>query len=62
MPFAYDYYGDNDYCCSIEVTNGDCDGTASNCDHEPPCDNHPSVMSDEADDEEGESFIYSNKI
>ena len=50
FPFAYDYHGDNDYCCAEELINDDCHGYARSCSHEPPCENHPSVMSDEADD------------
>jgi len=54
-PFAYDYYGTNDYCCAHDpAQNPDSDYCVDDndqmlgvgCEHEPPCDNHPSVVDD----------------
>merc|ERR1712227_844423 len=54
-PFAYDYYGNNDYCCPHDpAQNPDTDYCIDDndemlgmqCEHEPPCDNHPSVVDD----------------
>ena len=52
-PFAYDYYGSSDYCCPHDpAENPDSDFCideddyfkGKECEHEPPCDNHPSVV------------------
>ena len=64
-PYAYDYYGDNDYCCPHDpAENPDsdlCEDDDNNlwgkeCEHEPPCDNHPSVVREEVDSAKGLIF------
>jgi len=53
MPFVYTYIDDYDSCCSKEVNeNGNCVGMTDYCDHDPPCESHPSAISDEDDNDE----------
>ena len=53
MPFVYTYIDDYDSCCSKEVNeNGNCVGMTDYCDHDPPCESHPSAISDENDNDE----------
>ena len=60
-PYAYDYEGDNDYCCAHDpaqtddycVDDGRVDRLA--CPN-PPCDNHPSVVDEEVDSATGLIF------
>ena len=62
-PFAYDYYGDKDYCCAHDPAQTDDYCLADDnemlgkaCEHEPPCDNHPSVVREEVDTAKGLIF------
>ena len=62
-PFAYDYYGDNDYCCAHDPAQTDDYCLADDnemlgraCEHTPPCDNHPSVVDEEVDSATGLIF------
>ena len=61
-PYAYDYYGYKDYCCAHDpAQDPDSDYCVDDsnemlgkaCEHEPPCDNHPSVV----DEGKGKGFI-----
>ena len=57
-PYAYDYYGDNDYCCAHDPAQTDDECLVGNemlgqaCEN-PPCDDHPSVV----DEGKGKGFI-----
>ena len=51
-PFVYDYFEDEDACCTEEVGDdgfgGDhCAGAYVYCDEKGPCQNHPSVVEEE---------------
>ena len=65
-PYAYDNYGDNDYCCAIDPAKDPYPSDycvddnnvmrGQSCEHEPPCDNHPSVVPEEDDSAKGLIF------
>ena len=56
MPFVYTYLDDNDSCCSKEISeSGSCLETFDYCDHDPPCESHPSVITENDNNEEVEN-------
>ena len=63
-PYAYDNYGNYDYCCAHDPSQDpDSDYCVDDTDQmqgqacgNPPCDNHPSVVPQEVDSAKGLIF------